>query len=329
MPGGFGKLIESAAAFSLATVMSLIAPNTAISQDYPAKPIRIVVANAAGGPADVVTRIYTAKLGELLRQQIVVDNRVGAGGSVAGEIVKNAPADGYTLAAMANGTVAIAPHILKLPYNVSTDFAPVALIGNSPLVLMVHPAVAAKSVRELVAVAGAKPGAINFASSQQGSTAHLSAELFKMMAHIDITHVPYKGAAQALIGVMSGEVQMLISGFSASLPAIKAGQVRALGVTSPKRLSVMPDLPTIGEAVPGYEADSWYVVMTRAGTPRPIIRKINATSISAIGSPDVQAKLAGLGITTETLTADQVGEKIRRDTARWGRVVVAAGVGRQ
>jgi len=320
------KLFRSAASLVLVAVPGLIAANTAMSQDYPTKPIRIVVANAAGGPADVVTRIYSTKLGELLGQQVVVDNRAGAGGSVAGEIVQTAPPDGYTLSVMANGTAAIAPHIIKTRYNVSTDFAPVALIGNSPLVLMIHPAVPAKSVKDLIALARAKPGAINFSSSQQGSTAHMSAELFKMLAGIDITHVPYKGAAQALVGVISGEVQMLISGFSASLPSIKAGQVRALGVTSPKRLSVMPDLPTIGETVPGYEADSWYVVLTRAGTPRPVISKINTTSIKVIESADVQAKLAGAGVTTESLTPEQVGNKIRRDTERWGKVVKAAGV---
>jgi tripartite-type tricarboxylate transporter receptor subunit TctC len=306
-----------------------ITTQAATAQDYPTKPIRMVVANQAGGPVDVVTRIFSTKLGELMGQQIVIDNRVGAGGSVAGEIVTAAPADGYTFAVMANGTVAIAPHILTLRYNAAKDFAPVALLGNSPLALMVFPGVPAKSVKELIALARAKPGVINFGSSQQGSTAHLAAELFKSMAGIDITHVPYKGAAQALVGLISGEVQMFISGLSAGIPAIKSGQVRALAITSPKRLSVMPDLPTIAETVPGYEADSWYVVLTRAGTPRTIINKVNELSNKVIGSPDINARLVSAGIATELLTPEQVGAKIRKDTERWGKVVKAAGVQRQ
>ncbi len=310
---------------ALAFLAALAAP-TVSAQAYPNKPIRMVVANAAGGPADVVTRIYSAKLSELLGQQIVIDNRPGAGGSVAGDVVATAPADGYTFCVMANGTAAIAPNLIKLRYSVGKDLAPVALIGNSPLVLMVNPGVPAKTTKELIALARAKPGAILFGSSQQGSTAHLSAELFKMMAGIDITHVPYKGAAPALVGVISGEVQMLISGLSANIPAIKSGQVRALGITSPKRLAMMPDLPTIAEAVPGYEADSWYVVLTREGTPKAIVTRLNELSIKVIDSPDVRARLDAAGVTPEALTPEQVGAKIRRDTERWGKVVKAAGV---
>jgi tripartite-type tricarboxylate transporter receptor subunit TctC len=319
---------ESAALVALAAAAVAFC-GTAAAQPYPTKPIRMVVANAAGGPADLAARIFATGLSELLGQQIVVDNRAGAGGSVAGDIVASAPADGYTLCAMANGTVAIAPHILKLRYDVGRDMAPVALIGNSPLVLMVHPAVPARSVSELIAFAKAKPGVIHFSSSQQGSTAHLSAELLKMMTGIDIVHVPYKGAAQALVGVMSGEVQMLISGLSASLPVIKSGKVRALGITSPSRLELLPELPTIAETVPGYEADSWYVVLARAGTPQPIIARLNELSRKNIGMPEVRAKLVGAGISPEPLTVEQVAAKIRRETERWGKVVRAAGVVQQ
>ena len=322
-------MTNARSALTVIAASLFLAPHLAKAQSYPTKPVRMVVANQAGGPVDVVTRIFSAKLGELMGQQIVIDNRVGAGGSVAGEIVTAAPADGYTFAVMANGTVAIAPHILTLRYNPAKDFAPVALLGNSPLALMVFPGLPAKSVKDLIALARAKPGTINFGSSQQGSTAHLSAELFKSMAGIDITHVPYKGAAQALVGVISGEVQMFISGLSAGLPAIKSGQVRALAITSPRRLAVMPDLPTIAETVPGYEADSWYVILTRAGTPRAIINRVNELSAKAINSPEVNAKLVGAGIAIEVLTPEQVGEKIRKDTERWGKVVKAAGVQRQ
>ena len=308
------------------SLLAALAAAPALAQNYPTKPIRMVVANAAGGPTDLVTRIFALKLGELLGQQIVIDNRPGAGGSVAGDVVAGAPADGYTLCVMSNGTVAISPHILKLRYNVAKDLAPVALIGNSPLALMVFPGLPAKTTQELIALARAKPGAIHFGSSAQGSTAHLSAELFRTMAGIDITHVPYKGAAPALVGVISGEVQMLISGLSASFPAIKAGQVRALGISSPKRLPLVPDLPTIAEAVPGYEADSWYAILTREGTPKAVVAKLSETSLTVINHPEIRGKLEAAGIRPEALTPEQLGAKIRRETERWGKVVQAAGV---
>jgi tripartite-type tricarboxylate transporter receptor subunit TctC len=321
--------LKNTAALLTAIATLLVSSQPTTAQNYPAKPIRMVVANQAGGPTDTVARIYSGKLGELLGQQVVVDNRIGAGGSIAGEIVTAAPADGYTVAVMANGTVAIAPHILALRYNVAKDLAPVALLGNSPLALMVYPGVQARSVKELIALARAKPGSILFGSSQTGSTAHLSAELFKMMAGIDIRHVPYKGAAQALVGVISGEVQMFISGLSGSVGAIKSGQVRALGITSARRLTIMPDLPTIGETVPGYEADSWYMMLTRAGTPRAIINRLNELTAKVADMPEVHQRLVGAGVTPETLTPDQVAAKLKRDTERWGKVVKAAGVPRQ
>jgi tripartite-type tricarboxylate transporter receptor subunit TctC len=290
----------------------------------------MVVALAAGGPTDTVARIYAYKLSELLAQQVVVDNRPGAGGSVAGDIVAHAPADGYTLFVAANGTIAIAPHLLtRLPYNVSKDLTPVALIGNSPLAVMVHPAVAATSMKELLALAKARPGKINFGSAGQGSTGQLATELLKLMAGIDMTHVPYKGAGPALVGAVSGEIELMISGVSTGLPYIKQRQLRALGVTSPRRLSVLPDVPAVAETVPGYEAGSWYAVMVPAGTPRNLIEHLNRQSAKAVNSPDVQSKLVAAGVDPETLTPEQLGVKIRTETERWGKVVKAAGVKQQ
>ncbi|MDB5926909.1 MAG: LacI family transcriptional regulator [Betaproteobacteria bacterium] len=316
---------------ALLIVLGAIAafPHASSAQGYPSRPVRMVVAQAAGGPTDVVTRIFAVRLTELLGQQVVVDNRPGAGGSVAGDIVAHAPADGYTLCAAANGTVAIAPHFLKLSYSVTRDLTPVALLGNSPLALMVYPGLPANSVKELIALAKARPGTINFASSGQGGTGHLAGELFKMMAGVNITHVPYKGAGPALVGVVAGEIQMLISGLSSGLPYIKQRQVRALAVTSPKRLAVLPDTPAVAETVPGYEAGSWYAILTRAGTPRPIIDLLNQESVKAINAPDIQSKLISAGVDPETLTPEQLGVKIRTDTERWGRVVKAAGVKQQ
>jgi tripartite-type tricarboxylate transporter receptor subunit TctC len=316
---------------ALLIVLGAIAafPHASSAQGYPSRPVRMVVAQAAGGPTDVVTRIFAVRLTELLGQQVVVDNRPGAGGSVAGDIVAHAPADGYTLCAAANGTVAIAPHFLKLSYSVTRDLTPVALLGNSPLALMVYPGLPANSVKELIALAKARPGTINFASSGQGGTGHLAGELFKMMAGVNITHVPYKGAGPALVGVVAGEIQMLMSGLSSGLPYIKQRQVRALAVTSPKRLAVLPDTPAVAETVPGYEAGSWYAILTRAGTPRPIIDLLNQESVKAINAPDIQSKLISAGVDPETLTPEQLGVKIRTDTERWGRVVKAAGVKQQ
>jgi tripartite-type tricarboxylate transporter receptor subunit TctC len=300
-----------------------------LAQHYPTKPIRMLVAQAAGGPTDVVTRLYGAKLSELLGQQVVVDNRPGAGGSIACELTANAPPDGYTFCAAANGTVAIAPHMIKLSYSITRDLAPVALIGNSPLALMVHPALPATSVKELIALAKARPGTINFGSSGLAGTGHLAGEMLKTMARIDIVHVPYKGAAPALIAVAAGESQMLISGLSSGLPFIRSKQVRAIGVTSPKRLAVVPDVPAIAETVPGYVAESWYAVLTRAGTPRAIVERMSRDSIRTVNDPDIKGKLVAAGVDPEPLTPDELARKIREETERWGRVVKAAGVKNQ
>jgi tripartite-type tricarboxylate transporter receptor subunit TctC len=294
---------------------------------YPVKPVRLVVALAAGGPTDVVMRLVAAKLSEQLGQQIVVDNRPAAGGSIAGEIVSTAPADGYTLFAGANGTIAISPNLFaKLPYSVSRDLTPVGLVGNSPLAVMVHPAVPAQSMKDLLALAKAKPGTINYGSSGQGGTGHLSTELLCMTAHVKMTHVPYKGAGPALIALVGGEIDLLISGLASGLPYIGRKQVRALAVTSAKRVPQVPEVPTVAETVPGYEAGSWYAIMARAGTPRAIVDRLNREIGAAINNPDIHGKLVAGGIDPEALTPEQLGAKIRNETERWGKVVKAAGI---
>ena len=299
----------------------------AVGQNYPTKPIRMVLALAAGGPTDVVMRMFATKMSEQLGQQVVIDNRPAVGGSVAGEIVANAPADGYTLFAAANGTIAIAPNLFaKLPFSVSRDLTPVALVGNSPLAVMVNGAVPATSVKDLIVLAKARPGTINYGSSGQGGTGHLATELFAMMAGVRLTHVPYKGAGPALIGVIAGEVQLLISGVASGLPYIKQKQVRALGVTSPRRIPQLPDVPPVADTVPGYEAGSWYAVLTRAGTPRPIVERLNREATTAINGTELQAKLIASGVDPEPLTPEQLGVKIQAETARWGKVVKAAGI---
>ena len=308
------------------TAALAVLPSAATAQGYPTKPIRMVVAQAAGGPTDVVTRIFSSRLAELLGQQIVVDNRPGAGGSVAGEVVAHAPADGYTLCVMANGTAAVAPHFIKLNYSVEKDFAPVALIGNSPLALMVSTAMPTHSVKELIALAKERPGTINFGSSGQGLTGQLAGELFRIMAAVELTHVPYKGAAPALVALVTGEIQMLVSAFSSSITYIKQGRVRALAVTGTKRQRFFPDLPTVAETLPGYEATSWYALLTRAGTPRAIIERLNREATRALTDPDMRWKLVGAGVDVEILTPEALGAKMRADYERWGKVVNATGM---
>lgn len=299
----------------------------ASAQNYPTRPIRMVVALAAGGPTDIVMRIVAAKMTEQLGQQIVIDNRPAAGGAVGGDIVANAPPDGYTLFAGANGTIAIAPSLFaKLPFSVARDFTPVALVGNSPFAVMVHPGVPATSVKDLLAIGKAKPGTLNYGSSGQGGTGHLATELLVMMTGVRMTHVPYKGAGPALIGLVSKEIELMISGLASGLPYIKQRQVRALAVTSTKRLPQLPDVPTVADTVPGYEAGSWYAFLTRAGTPRNIVERLNREAVTAVNSPDVHAKLVASGVDPDPVTPEQLGAKIRLETARWAKVVKAAGL---
>ena len=298
-------------------------------QGYPNRPIRMLVTQAAGGPTDVVARIYGARMAELLGQQLVTDNRHSSGGAIAGEITVRAPADGYTLLVAANGTIAVAPHLVKLTFDARKDLAPVALIGNSPLGLMVHPPMPVQSVKELIARAKARPGTINFASSGLGATSHLAGEMLKLLAGINIVHVPYKGAGAALIGLMSGEIEVMISGLSSGMPYVKQKQLRLLGVSSAKRVSMLPEVQAIAETLPGYDVGSWYAVFATAGTPRAIIEHLHRTSVKAISTPEVETRLINAGVELETLTPEKLAEKINREWERWGKVTRAAGMKQQ
>ena len=313
--------------FTVAIAASaLVHAQKPVEPAFPLRPVRLLVAQAAGGPTDVVARIYANRLSDILGQQAVIDNRHGAGGSIAGELTARAPADGYTLMVAANGTLAVAPHMIKLSYDARKDLTPVALIGNSPLGLMVHPPLPAASFKELIALAKARPGKINFGSSGTGATSHLAGELLKMMAGIDLVHVPYKGAGPALIAIMSGEIEMMISGLSTGLPYIKQKQVRLLAVSSAKRVPLLPDAPSMAETLPGYDVSSWYAVFAPAGTPRTIIARLHQASSAAVTTPDTQAKLATAGVDVETLSPQQLYTKLSTDLDRWGKVVKASGM---
>ena len=329
--GRIGKASVTICFYSAFSVLCVAGPAAAQKPDapdvrFPTRPVRLLVTQAAGGPTDVVARIYAARLSELMGQQAVVDNRHSAGGSIAGELTARAPADGYTLMVAANGTLAVAPHLMKLTYDARKDLAPVALIGNSPLGLLVHPPFPAASVKELVALAKARPGKINFGSSGPGATSHLAGELFKMLAGVSLVHVPYKGAGGALVGVMSGEIEMLITGLSSGIPYVKQKQLRMLGVSSVKRAAMIPDVPAIAETLPGYDVGSWYAVLAPATTPRAIVERLHQLSTAAVTTPEVQGKLTALGVEVEPLSPPQLGAKLARDHERWGKVVAASGM---
>jgi tripartite-type tricarboxylate transporter receptor subunit TctC len=296
------------------------------AQTYPNRPIRMLVGYPPGGPADVTARLVAPNLAEALGQQIVVDNRSGAGGTVAATTLARAEPDGYTIGIMANGELAISPNLRRVPYDSLKDFSPASRIGVNQLALVIHPSVQAKSVADLVALAKAKPGTVNFASAGNGSTAHLAGELFKSLAAIDIVHVPYKGAGPAMTDLIGGQVHMLITGYPGALPHIKSGKLRALGVTGAKRLTAAPDLPTIGETVKGYEVTSSYGVLLPARTPQAIVSRLHRETAAVVKKPDVQEKLVALGFDPEGSTPQEYAAQIKLEIAKWARVVKVAKV---
>jgi tripartite-type tricarboxylate transporter receptor subunit TctC len=293
---------------------------------YPTKPLRVLVGFSPGGGTDVAIRIIGKKLSELWNQQVVVDNRPGAGGLVAFEIVAKANPDGYTLLA-ASPSFAIQPGLaLKLPYDPIRDFAPITEASASPYLLVVNPNVQAASVKELVTLAKAQPGKLNYASGGIGSAQHLVTELFRMMAGVDIVHVPYKGAV-SVPDLIAGRVQILMSGVPQSLSHIQAGRLRALGVTTPKRSPVLPNVPTIAEAgVPGYAVTVWYGVFTTGRTPQSIVQRLNAGFVQAIQSPDVKQQLNAMGLEAVGNPSAQFAASVASEIRQWGEVIRKAGI---
>lgn len=303
-----------------------LAAASVTAQDYPTRPVRLVVPYAPGGPVDIVGRLTAQKLSEALAQQVVVENRAGAGGNIAVELVARATPDGHTLLMGANGTNAINPSLYKkLPVDPEKDLAPISMVASSAMILVVHPSLPVASVKQLIALARAKPGAITYASSGSGSTAHLSSELFKSMARIDLLHVPYKGAGPALTDLVAGHVQTMITAISSTLPYVKAGRLKALGVSSEKRLPILPEIPAVAEQLPGYEVITWYGVFAPAGTPRPVIDKLNQALVRVLATPDAQGKLAALGADARTNAPEQFAESVRKERAKWARIIQESG----
>lgn len=301
--------------------------HTALAQQYPTRPIRAVVPLAPGGGTDTVARLVMSKLGELLGQQIVVDNRGGGGGIIGTELVARAAPDGYTLLVGSITTNAVNPVLYKkLPYDHIRDFAPISMIGTAPNALVVHPSVPAKSVKEFIAYTKANPGKVSYGSAGIGSTPHLSMELIKSMAGANMVHVPYKGSGPALADVVGGQLQALCSSLAGLLPHIKAGRVRALGVTTTTRNPQLPDVPTVAEAgIPGYEVTIWYALFVPAGTPRPVIARLNSETVNTLNSADTKNRLTLQGLDVASSTPDALMTFVKAETVKWGKVAKASG----
>jgi tripartite-type tricarboxylate transporter receptor subunit TctC len=293
---------------------------------YPTKPIRLIVPLTAGGPTDILARIIAGPLAEPLGQPVIVDNRPGAGGNIGAEIAAKSPPDGYTLFMGTSGPLSINSSLYpKLAFDPIRDFAPVILAASAPFVVIVHPSVQANGMKELIALAKAKPGQLNY-GSVTGSASHLSTELFKMMAGVNFVHIPYKGAAPATTDVMAGQIQMSFASTPGSIPVVKAGKVKALGVTSAKRIAKLPDVPTVAEsALPGYEASVWYGVVAPTGTPREIVQRLNTEIARIIADPTQRERMVAGDFEPTTSKPEQFAAFIKSETEKWGKVVKASG----
>jgi tripartite-type tricarboxylate transporter receptor subunit TctC len=294
---------------------------------YPVKPVRVVVPFPPGGTPDVQGRLLAEKLAPRLGQQIVIDNRAGVNGSLGMELVARAPADGYTLIIATLGTWVINPHIYKLSYDVVNDFAPVIGVASTSGVLIVHPSMPVKSVKELLALARARPGQLLYGSAGIGGYGHMSAELFCLMTNVKMTHVPYKGAVPSMIDLLGGHIQVLFNSAVPSMPHIKTGRLRALATTGGARMEILPDLPTIAEAgVPGYANPTWSGIAAPAQTPRSIVDRLNREFNAALRLPEVKDALRGDGSTATGGTPEQFHEHLKTELAKYGTLVKQAGV---
>ncbi len=296
------------------------------AQSFPTKPIRVIAPFPPGSAGDIVPRIIGQSLGEELGQNIVIDNRPGAGGNISAEIVKNSAPDGYTLMLITIGTHAINKSLYsKLPYDPVKDFAPVVLVGSSPNILIANPSLPVSSVKDLVALARAKPGSLNFSSSGSGTSVHLSGEMFNILAGAKTTHVPYRGAAEAMTDLIAGRVQFMFATASSALPFVRSGKVKALAVTSGQRHHTLPDVPAMSETLPGFVVTGWYGFVAPAQTPRPIVGKLNAGFIKVLNTRDLRERLSAQGIDPLTSTPDELGAHIRSEIVKWEKVVKESG----
>lgn len=304
-------------------------PFAATAQTWPAKTIRWISPFAPGGGADFTSRALAQKLGAALGQQVIVDNRGGAGGMVGVDLAAKSPADGYTLVLGTIGPIAVNPSLYsKMPYNVERDLAPIGQAAVAVNVLIVHPSLPVRTVKELIAIARARPGELLYGSSGPGAADHLAGELFNTIAGVKMVHVPYKGGAPAILDIVAGNIQLIFSTVSTAKGMIDAKRVRTVAIAGSRRFELMPDLPTVAEAgLPGFATDNWYGVFAPAGTPAAIISRLHAEIGKALASPDVKKQLLDLGIiTTASASPAEFGTYIRGETAKWAKIVRAAGI---
>jgi tripartite-type tricarboxylate transporter receptor subunit TctC len=314
---GFGR-------FAGAVLCSVAVAGAAHAQQaaYPSKQVRLILPFAPGGPSDIVGRVLSQKLSEQMGQQVVTDNRAGAGGNLGLELAAKAPADGYTLV-VSSPTMAISPSLYKkLNYDPQKDFAPISLVANIPNIMLVHNSVPAKSVKDFIELARRSPGKLNYGSSGAGSTTHLSSEILSNVAKIKMVHVPYKGQGLALTGLMSGQVDMMIMSVPGAQPMVQANRVRPLAVLADKRVASLPNVPTTGEAgVQDFVVNVWFGVLAPANTPREIVNRVNSEIAKALAAPDVRERFAGAGIEPATSTPEQFAAYVKSETARYAKVI--------
>jgi tripartite-type tricarboxylate transporter receptor subunit TctC len=315
-------LALAAAVLAAPVLLASLFTGPCLAQDYPARPIRMIVPFGAGGPADVAARLIANSLQESFGQPIVIENRPGAGGVIGTlEVAKSAP-DGYTLLMMSNTQTANESLVPQRKYQLMRDLVPIAPINFSDLVIVVHPSVPAKTLKEFIALAKSQPGKLNYASSGQGTPYHMAGELFKTVAGVDLVHVPYRNSGEARSGIIGGQVQMMIDAVTTMAPNILQGQVRALAITGSARSSVLPDVPTVAEAgMPGYEATIWLGLMAPTGTPKPIIDKLNAAVNDAIKRPETVKLWAEQGAAPMSMTPEEFDKFLRSDIVKWADVV--------
>lgn len=313
--------------FVACALLSLTAAAQSGQQAYPNRAVRMVAPSSAGGPVDVIARVVAQGMTEALGQQIVIDNRAGAAGLIGAELVAKAPPDGYTLLFGFSAPLAIVPNMNDAtPYDTLKDFAPISLVASAPYVLIVHPSVPAKTVKELVALARSRPGKLNYASGGTGTGIHLAGELFNLAAGVRVTHVPYKGAGPGMTALISGEVEMMFNGLSPVLPFMKTGKLRALAVGGEKRSALLPGLPTIAESGLKFHTSGWYVVLAPRATPQPIIAQLHAATVRALKSPEAKDRLNALAVEEIGSTPEELTNFLREEMAKWGKVVKAAGL---
>jgi len=320
--------MTAGSAVSIAFACAAIAATNVAAQDaYPSKPIRLVVPSAPGGGTDFTARTLGQRLSEAVGQTVIVDNRAGAAGNIGVEIVAKASPDGYTLV-MPITSFPINPHLYaKLPFDTVRDFAPVVLASSAPLFLVINPAVPAKSVGELIALAKAKPGQLNYANSGNGTTAHLAGELFKKMAGVNMISVPYKGGGPAVVDLIAGQVQVYFSTIPAANAQVQAGRLRGLAVTATKRVALIPDVPTVAETgLPGFEVVGWFGIFAPAATPKPIIARLNTELNTVLRSPETQKRFSGEGLIPGGGPPEALGAFLRAEMAKWGTLIKEAGI---